>query len=124
MCIRDSKETIKATYTAAQAQTQISEAFSGISEEMGDVGMAVQRAEDKTSEMQARAGAVDELLASGALDDVTGSGSKDDIQSELDRMASTTGVESDLERMKAELGQGDGGSTPQIEGGNGQKEGS
>src|SRR5699024_9634266 len=88
---RTRKETIKATYTAAQAQTQISEAFSGISEEMGDVGMAVERAEDKTAEMQARAGAVDELLASGALDDVTAS-SKDDIQSELDRMASTTGV--------------------------------
>ncbi|WP_083918011.1 PspA/IM30 family protein [Nocardiopsis xinjiangensis] len=120
---RTRKETIKANYTAAQAQTQISEAVSGISEEMGDVGMAVQRAEDKTSDMQARAGAVDELLASGALDDVTGS-SKDDIQSELDRMASTTGVDSELERMKAELGQGDGGSAPQIEGGNGQKEGS
>ncbi|OKI20205.1 phage shock protein A [Nocardiopsis sp. TSRI0078] len=115
---RTRKETIKATYTAAQAQTQISEAFSGISEEMGDVGMAVQRAEDKTAEMQARAGAVDELLASGALDDVTGT-ARDDIQSELDRMASTTSVEADLERMKRELGQGGGDSAPQIEGGNG-----
>ncbi|WP_302475390.1 PspA/IM30 family protein [Nocardiopsis sp. HUAS JQ3] len=115
---RTRKETIKANYTAAQAQTQISEAFSGISEEMGDVGMAVQRAEDKTAEMQARAGAVDELLASGALDDVTGT-ARDDIQSELDRMASTTGVDAELERMKMELGQGSGGSTPQIEGGNG-----
>jgi phage shock protein A len=120
---RTRKETIKATYTAAQAQTQISEAFSGISEEMGDVGMAVQRAEDKTAEMQARAGAVDELLASGALDDVTGT-ARDDIQSELDRMASTTGVEAELERMKMELGQGSGGSTPQIEGGStGNREG-
>jgi phage shock protein A len=118
---RTRKETIKATYTAAQAQTQISEAFSGISEEMGDVGMAVQRAEDKTAEMQARAGAVDELLASGALDDVTGT-SKDDIQAELDRMASTSGVELELERMKQELGTG-GGSAPQIEGGNGQASG-
>ncbi|WP_285730182.1 PspA/IM30 family protein [Nocardiopsis sp. ATB16-24] len=115
---RTRKETIKATYTAAQAQTQISEAFSGISEEMGDVGMAVQRAEDKTAEMQARAGAVDELLASGALDDVTGT-ARDDIQSELDRMASTTGVEAELERMKMELEGGGGASTPQIEGGNG-----
>ncbi|USY23394.1 PspA/IM30 family protein [Nocardiopsis exhalans] len=117
---RTRKETIKATYTAAQAQTQISEAFSGISEEMGDVGMAVQRAEDKTAEMQARAGAVDELLASGALDDVTGSGPRDDIQHELDQLASTTGVDAELERMKLELGGGNGGSaTPQIEGGNG-----
>ena len=68
---RTRKETIKATYTAAEAQTRINEAFSGISEEMGDVGMAVQRAEDKTAQMQARAGAIDELIASGALDDAT-----------------------------------------------------
>src|SRR3954454_22466144 len=54
---RTRKETIKATYTAAEAQTRINEAFSGISEEMGDVGMAIQRAEDKTQQMQARAGA-------------------------------------------------------------------
>ena len=47
---RTRKETIKATYTAAEAQTKIGEAFSGISEEMGDVGLAVQRAEDKTAE--------------------------------------------------------------------------
>ncbi len=113
---RTRKETIKATYTAAQAQTQISEAFSGISEEMGDVGMAIQRAEDKTAELQARAGAVDELLASGALDDLTGT-SRDDIQAELDRMASTDGVERELEAMKRELGSGGGTSPKQIEGG-------
>ncbi len=119
---RTRKETIKATYTAAQAQTQISEAFSGISEEMGDVGNAVQRAEDKTSEMQARAGAVDELLESGALDDVTATNNKDDIQSELDRMASTSGVELELEKMKQELGDGtNGGAASQIESGSGDQ---
>ena len=69
---RTRKETIKANYTAAEAQTRIGEAFSGISEEMSDVGLAVQRAEDKTAQLQARSGAIDELLASGALDDVTG----------------------------------------------------
>ncbi len=74
------KKPIKATYTAAQAQTRIGEAFSGISEEMGDVGMAIQRAEDKTAQLQARAGAIDELLASGALDDQSGL-AKDNIQS-------------------------------------------
>src|SRR5271168_3260100 len=77
---RTRKETIKATYTAAEAQTRINEAFSGISEEMGDVGMAIQRAEDKTAQMQARAGAIDELMASGALEDL--GGRRDDIQSE------------------------------------------
>src|SRR5215813_11443301 len=111
---RTKKETIKATYTAAEAQTKIGEAFSGISEEMSDVGLAVQRAEDKTAQMQARAGAIDELLASGALNDPTGM-AKDDIQAELDRLSGGTDVELELQRMKAELA---GGSTqPQaIEG--------
>jgi phage shock protein A len=110
---RTRKETIKATYTAAEAQTRIGEAFSGISEEMGDVGLAVQRAEDKTQMMQARAGAIDELLASGALDDPTGT-SKDDIALELERMASTNEVESELQRMKGELAAGE--PARQIEG--------
>ena len=112
---RTRKETIKANYTAAEAQTRIGEAFSGISEEMSDVGLAVQRAEDKTAQLQARSGAIDELLASGALDDVTGS-QKDDITAELERMASTSDVESELARMKAELGPGPD-AAPAIEGG-------
>lgn len=111
---RTKKETIKATYTAAEAQTRITEAVSGISEELGDVGLAVQRAEDRTTEMQARAGAVDELIASGALEDVTGT-SKDDITLELERMASTNDVELELTRMKAQLGAGPSTSTPAIE---------
>jgi len=101
---RTRKETIKATYTAAEAQTKIGEAVSGISEEMGDVGMAMQRAEDKIATMQARAGAIDELLASGALDDATSS--SDPIQAELDRVAATSGVDGELARMKAELSAG------------------
>ena len=98
---RTKKETIKATYTAAQAQTKINEAFSGISEEMGDVGMAVQRAEDKTAQMQARAGAIDELIASGALDDASSLGQGDDIARELDAMSSQSDVEAELAALKA-----------------------
>ena len=96
------KETIKATYTAAEAQTRIGEAVSGISEEMSDVGLAMQRAEDKTAQMQARAGAIDELIASGALKDASGT-TKDDLQAELDRMSSSSSVEAELARMKAAL---------------------
>src|SRR5205085_1188246 len=111
---RTRKETIKATYSAAEAQTRINEAFSGIGEEMGDVGLAIQRAEDKTAQMQARAGAIDELLASGALDDQSGM-HKDEIQAELDRISGGSDVELELQRMKAELA---GGSSQQaIEGG-------
>ncbi len=97
---RTRKETIKASYTAAEAQTRINEALSGIGEEMGDVGMAIQRAEDKTAQMQARAGAIDELLASGALDDVTQVGGGDDIARELDALGSQSDVEMELARLK------------------------
>ena len=110
---RTRKETIKATYTAAEAQTRINEAFSGISEEMGDVGMAIQRAEDKTAQMQARAGAIDELMASGALDDAIG-GRRDDIQSELDMMAASSDVERELSRLKGEI---TASAPKQLEGG-------
>ncbi|QDP97672.1 PspA/IM30 family protein [Microlunatus elymi] len=112
---RTRKETIKATYSAAEAQTRINEAFTGIGEEMGDVGLAIQRAEDKTAEMQARAGAVDELIASGALEDSTGM-AKDDITLELEQLASTSDVESELAQMKAALAGGSSASTPAIEG--------
>jgi phage shock protein A len=98
---RTRKETIKATYTAAEAQTRINEAFSGISEEMGDVGLAIQRAEDKTAQMQARAGAIDELIASGALDDATAINQGDDIARELEAMSSHSDVESELAALKA-----------------------
>ena len=86
---------------------------------MGDVGMAVQRAQDKTAQMQARAGAIDELMASGALDDVTGT-PRDDIQAELDSMRSGPDIEMELRRLKGEIGTGNAqaieGGTPAADG--------
>ncbi|HVW32952.1 MAG TPA: PspA/IM30 family protein [Acidimicrobiia bacterium] len=98
---RTRKETIKASYTAAEAQTKVGEALSGLSDEMGDIGLAVQRAEDKTASMQARAGAIDELLASGALDDLSAPG--DRIDAELGRVVAASTVEAELAKLKAEL---------------------
>ena len=108
---RTRKETIKATYSAAEAQTRINEAFTGISEEMSDVGLAIQRAEDKTLQLQARASAVEELLASGALEDPSGM-YKDDITRELDALASDSVVEDELAALKAQL---TGGPAPRAE---------
>src|ERR1700758_827624 len=99
---RTRKETIKATYTAAEAQTRINEAFSGISEEMGDIGLAIQRAEDKTAQMQARGGAIDELLASGGLEHHV-SGQQEATQAERDKLGASNDVESELARMRGEL---------------------
>ncbi len=109
---RTKKETIKATYTAAEAQTRINEAFSGISEEMGDVGLAVQRAEDKTAQMQARAGAIDELISSGALDDASSLGGGDDIARELEAMSKDSDVETELAALKAGSAQPPGALEP------------
>jgi phage shock protein A len=100
---RTRKETIKAAYTAAEAQTNIGEAVTGISEEMSDIGMAMQRAQDKTEQMQARAGALDELMASGALQDATVPGGRDDVQSQLDALTAGHDVDDELARMKAQL---------------------
>src|SRR3954463_13552573 len=101
---RTRKETVKATYTAAEAQAKIGEAMSGISEEMGDIGLAMQRAEDKTQQMQARAGAVDELIAGGGFDDASQPlGGRDDIQAELDRVGTSSDLELELAKLKGEL---------------------
>ena len=97
---RTKKEVIKAQYTAAQAQVRIGAALSGVSEEMGDISLAVERAETKTDQMRARAGAIDELASVGVLDDFTGS-SKDDISRELEKMATEQNVESELAAIKA-----------------------
>ncbi|MGH9097680.1 MAG: PspA/IM30 family protein [Acidimicrobiales bacterium] len=102
---RTRKETMKATYTAAEAQTKINEAFSGVSEEMGDLGTAIERAQDKTEQMQARASAIDELTTSGSLQDLTSSG--DDIDRQLAEISQGSQVDDELAKMKAELGKGE-----------------
>ena len=71
---RTQKETIKATYSAAEAQVKIGEAASGIGEEMADTGLAIERARDKTEQMQARAAAVEELTAAGNARGLHGAG--------------------------------------------------
>ncbi len=97
---RTKKETLKASYTAAQAQVNIDEATSGISESMGDAGLAMQRAQDKISSMQARAGAMDELVTAGAFSDPTQS---DDIQAQLDQASTGADIDAQLAQLQGEL---------------------
>ncbi|MGH7734521.1 MAG: PspA/IM30 family protein, partial [Gemmatimonadales bacterium] len=61
---RSQKEVIKAQYTAAQASAAVNSEAAGISSEFGDTGEAIARAQDKIANMQARAGALDELMQS------------------------------------------------------------
>jgi phage shock protein A len=99
---RSEKEVIKAQYSAAEAQVKIGEAATGIGASMENTGLAIQRARDKTEQMQARAGAIDELVDSGALEDLTGSG--DDIDRQLRELSSNSQVEQELAALKAEVG--------------------
>jgi len=99
---RTQKETLKAQYAAASATTAVNESVAGISGTLGDSGAALARAQDKIATMQARAGALDELLQSGVLEDV--GGGTDDIQRELDQAGSSAEVDSELAALKAQIG--------------------
>jgi phage shock protein A len=102
---RTQKEVIKAQYSAAEAQVKIGEAATGISSNMADVGLAVERAKDKTLQMQARADAVQELTDAGTLTDFTSRG--DDIDRQLSQIQQSGQVDDELAKLKAQLGQGD-----------------
>jgi len=102
---RSQKEVMKAQYSAAEAQVRINEAATGIGSKMADAGAAIERARSKTEEMQARASAMDELMASGTLEDFTSD--KTQLDRELQQMASQTQVESELSKLKQELGKGE-----------------
>ena len=102
---RSQKEVLKAQYTAASAMSSVNESAAGISTSVSDSGAALERAQDKIATMQARAGALDELMESGVLEDVGGGG--DDIQKELDEVTSSSDVEKELAALKAQLGPGD-----------------
>jgi len=107
---RTKKEVIKAQYSAAEAQVKISEAATGVGEEMADVGLAMQRAVDKTENMRARAQAVEELEQAGTFDDITQLGSgQDDIDRQLAQLTTASSVDDELAKLKTEVG---GGSAP------------
>ncbi|MBO0693593.1 MAG: PspA/IM30 family protein [Acidimicrobiaceae bacterium] len=111
---RTQKETLKAQYSAARAVTSVNEDAAGISRSFNDSGAALTRAQDKIAAMQARSGALDELLESGALEQVGAGG--DDIQRELDALGASSGVDAELAALKAglpstqALGRGQAGS--------------
>ena len=101
---RTQKETLKAQYTAAKAISEVDESTAGISKSFNDSGASLQRAQDKIATMQARSGALDELLESGVLEDV--GGGTDDIQKELDQVGKDAQVDNELAALKAQLGTG------------------
>lgn len=102
---KSKKETIKAQYAAAQASVRIGEAIGGISEEMGDAAMAMQRAENKTEQMRAKASAIDELVETGVLDGLDGP--RDEIEAELRKISAHQSVDDELAAIRKKQGKAD-----------------
>src|SRR3954465_10042979 len=102
---RSEKEVIKAQYSAAQAQVKIGEAATGIGKGMQDTGMAIQRAREKTEQLQARAGAIEELTAAGTLTEL--GDSRDHLDRELAQLSAESQVDDELAKLKSEVGSGD-----------------
>src|SRR5437588_5615388 len=85
---RTQKEMVKAQYNAAQAQVKINETVTGISEEMTEMNLAMQRAQDKVLTMQARANAMEALIDQGTLSEQgLSGGSSDTLERELQKIS-------------------------------------
>jgi phage shock protein A len=97
---RTRKEAVKATYTAAQARARVGESVAGLDRDDSELLLAVQRAEDKIANTQARADALEGLMASGALEDA--SVSRDALQRELTMGATQAEVTRELARLQGE----------------------
>ncbi len=98
------KEVLKARHGAAQASARAAEAFTGVGGQMADVNRTIERATERTEQMEARAAALEELEESGALDNILSEG--DDIDRELERLSSEQRVEIELEEVRQQLEQG------------------
>jgi len=109
---RTRKETLKARHEAARASARVAEAFSGVGGEMGDVSRAIERASERTEQMEARAAALEELEETGALDDILSEG--DEIDRELERRSTEERVDRELEELKTQLGRETGGSESEL----------
>jgi phage shock protein A len=97
---RTEKETIKASYAASVAQVKANEAAAGIGSQMSDVGANLDRAKDRVAQMQARASATDELLATGALTDLSAAPDAD-LERQLSAGSITAEVDRTLRAMKS-----------------------
>jgi phage shock protein A len=101
---RNRRTALAATYTAAEAQVRVNEAFAGVAGDQAEVGLALHRAEENIERIQARASAVDALVELGALPALAGAG--DPVERELREIAITGAVDHELAALKAELAKG------------------
>jgi phage shock protein A len=102
---RAQKEMVKVQYSAAKAQIKINETITGISQEMTEMNLAMQRAQDKVLNMQARANAMETLIEQGTLAEqgLPGVGSSDTLDRELRQITTEQHIEAQLRALKQQL---------------------
>jgi phage shock protein A len=98
---RTRKETMKARYQAAEASARVEEAMTGAGDEMGEINRTIERAEERTEDMEARAAALDELREKGALED--GLSDRSQLDRELEELSNDSAVDAELETLKSEV---------------------
>lgn len=102
---RTQKEMVKAQYNAAQAQVQINETLTGMSEEMSDVNLAMQRAQDKILNMQARAEATEALIEADdlSIQALPGPGGDNILDRELRKISAEQNIDAQLQALKQDM---------------------
>ncbi len=99
------QEVLAARYSRAEAQVTITEALSGVSEELADLGLSLERAEDRTEQMQSRAAAIEELVDLGILESPALQTERA-VLPELARSEDSEAVEEELEALKLQVDEG------------------
>ncbi len=97
------QEVLEARYTTAEAQVRINEALGGVSEELADLGTALEEAEQSTEDMQARVSAIERLVDLGVLE---APGGAEAVLGELDVAKESAEVDERLAALKDEVDAG------------------
>ena len=114
---RTQKEMVKAQYHAAQAQVRVNETLTGMSEEMGEMNLAMQRAQDKVLNMQARANAMEALIEADDFSVQALPSGESTLDRELHKISAEQNIEAQLQALKQEMQLGGpGAGQKQIEG--------
>jgi len=94
------QEVIKARFSAAEAQVRINEAMTGVSQDFADLTATLQRAEQTTEEMQARATAIDRLVQGGDLEAISFAAGSDAIDVRYQSLGADEDVERQLDALR------------------------
>ena len=92
------KESMKASYAVTGSKAEIEEAIAKIRDDVANVSVTVQRAENKSAQLRAQSGRLEALLASGALRDLASS--PESIGTELRQARGSEDVERELATIK------------------------